>query len=336
MFRWVVVAFCVLFAVRMGWAESSGYNLDAMVARHAAANGVPVSLVRRVIHRESRGNPRAVSKGNYGLMQIRLGTARSMGYRGSAAGLLNPETNMTYAVKYLAGAYHAAGGNEARAQSYYQTGYYGRGTAVASRRGATPAYAQASFGNWQFASVAPAPQNRHARAAAQPTPTLFDWQVAQTAAPTRQRNVRYAAQPTPSAFNWQVAQTTTPRRHQNLRYATGQTPSLFNWNVAQTTTPSRRHRNLRYATGQTPSLFNWNVAQTTTPSRRHRNLRYATGQTPSLFNWRIASAAPAYGHRHHHTRHAARPAPNFMQSLKKMFTPPRSYRVAWLHHGAAR
>ena len=155
MFRWIVVVFCVLVAVRMGWAQNSGHSLDAMVARHAAANGVPASLVRRVIHRESRGNPRAVSRGNYGLMQIRLGTARAMGYRGSAAGLLNPETNMTYAVKYLAGAYHAAGGNEARAQSYYQTGYYRRGTAVASSRHAAPSYAQSSFGSWQMASFAP-------------------------------------------------------------------------------------------------------------------------------------------------------------------------------------
>ena len=53
----------------------------------AAANGVPVSLVHRVIMRESRYNARAVTGGNYGLMQIRLGTARAMGYGGSAAGL---------------------------------------------------------------------------------------------------------------------------------------------------------------------------------------------------------------------------------------------------------
>jgi hypothetical protein len=303
-----------------------------MIARHAATNGVPVSLVRRVIHRESRGNPRAVSRGNYGLMQIRLGTARSMGYRGSAAGLLNPDTNMTYAVKYLAGAYHAAGGNEARAQSYYQTGYYGRGTAVASSRRGAPNYAQASFANWQFASVAPTPRNRHARVAAQTTPTLFNWQVAQPATPTRQRNVRYAAQPTPSVFNWQVAQTTTPRRQRSLRYATGQTPSLFNWNVAQTPTP-RRQRSLRYATGQTPSVFNWNVAQTTTP-RRQRSLRYATGQTPSLFNWNVASATPSYRYRSHHTRHTARATPGLLQSLKKLFTP--RYRVARLNHSAMR
>ena len=96
-----------------------------MVAQQAAANGVPVSLVHRVIMRESRYNPRAVSKGNYGIMQIRLGTARAMGYSGSAAGLLDPNTNMTYAVKYLAGAYRAAGGNESRAVALYASGYGG-------------------------------------------------------------------------------------------------------------------------------------------------------------------------------------------------------------------
>jgi hypothetical protein len=98
---------------------------DALIAKHAAANGVPESLVRRVIQIESRGNPRAVSKGNSGLMQIRLGTARGMGYRGNEQGLLDADTNMTYAVKYLAGAYRAAGCNEARAVSYYQRGYHG-------------------------------------------------------------------------------------------------------------------------------------------------------------------------------------------------------------------
>lgn len=89
-----------------------------------ASDGVPQSLIDRVIRRESGGNPRAVSHGNYGLMQIRLATARAMGYAGSAAGLLDPQTNMTYAVRYLAGAYRAAGGNEARAIALYSRGYY--------------------------------------------------------------------------------------------------------------------------------------------------------------------------------------------------------------------
>ncbi len=97
---------------------------DALVSRHAAANGLPEALVHRVIVRESRYNPRAISKGNYGIMQIRLGTAHAMGYRGGVEGLLDADTNMTYAVKYLAGAYRAAGGDHSRAVALYARGYY--------------------------------------------------------------------------------------------------------------------------------------------------------------------------------------------------------------------
>ena len=104
-----------------------------MIARHAAANGLPVELVHRVVKRESGYNPRASSRGNIGLMQIRHATARGIGYSGSASGLLDPETNLTYAVKYLAGAYRAAGGNASRAVSLYASGYHGRSARVARR-----------------------------------------------------------------------------------------------------------------------------------------------------------------------------------------------------------
>src|SRR3989440_5689955 len=100
--------------------------LGAMIARHAAASGLPAELVHRVVVRESRYNARARNGGNLGLMQIRHATARSMGYAGSAAGVLDAETNLTYAVRYLAGAYRAAGGNAIRAVTYYASGYRGR------------------------------------------------------------------------------------------------------------------------------------------------------------------------------------------------------------------
>src|SRR5579862_5267904 len=116
--------------------------LDGMAASQASANGVPASLVERVIKRESGGNPRAVSRGNYGLMQIRLGTARAMGFTGSAAELLDPQVNMTYAVRYLAGAYRAANGNENRAVALYARGYYYQ----AKAQGFSPYAAEASFG----------------------------------------------------------------------------------------------------------------------------------------------------------------------------------------------
>jgi Transglycosylase SLT domain len=121
-----------------GWNEQSAFGgsseISGMAAQQASAAGIPVSLVERVIKRESGGNPRAVSRGNYGLMQIRLGTARAMGYSGSASGLLDAQTNMTYAVRYLAGAYRAAGGDESRAVALYARGYY----RVAKAQGFSP------------------------------------------------------------------------------------------------------------------------------------------------------------------------------------------------------
>jgi soluble lytic murein transglycosylase-like protein len=108
-----------------GYAQYGSFdNTSGMAGGQASAAGLPASLVARVIHRESGGNPRAMHAGNYGLMQIRLSTARAMGYAGSAAGLLDPQTNMTYALRYLAGAYRAAGGNENRAIALYSRGYY--------------------------------------------------------------------------------------------------------------------------------------------------------------------------------------------------------------------
>jgi soluble lytic murein transglycosylase-like protein len=98
---------------------------DALVARHAQANAVPEALVHRVIVRESRYQPNLVGRGGtIGLMQIKLSTARSLGYTGTAEGLRDPETNLTYAVKYLAGAFRAANGDHNRAVGYYASGYY--------------------------------------------------------------------------------------------------------------------------------------------------------------------------------------------------------------------
>src|SRR5580692_8127850 len=133
------------------WSQNSfNHPLDGMAAAQASANGVPVSLVERVIKRESGGNPRAVSRGNYGLMQIRLGTARAMGFTGSAAELLDPQVNMTYAVRYLAGAYRAAGGNESRAVALYASGYYYQ----AKAQGFSPYAAEASSGFAAYRPVA--------------------------------------------------------------------------------------------------------------------------------------------------------------------------------------
>ena len=106
-------------------AQAQRAQYDALVASHAHANGVPEILVHRVIVRESRYQPALVGRGGtIGLMQIKLATARGLGYTGDAVGLRDPNTNLTYAVKYLAGAYRAANGDHKRAMAYYASGYY--------------------------------------------------------------------------------------------------------------------------------------------------------------------------------------------------------------------
>jgi soluble lytic murein transglycosylase-like protein len=99
-------------------------ELRRMIERAAHENGVPVELVQRVVIRESRHNPAARNGPYYGLMQILPQTARTMGFRGEPAQLLDPETNLRYGVRYLRGAWLVADGNPDRAVSWYARGYY--------------------------------------------------------------------------------------------------------------------------------------------------------------------------------------------------------------------
>lgn len=99
-------------------------EVDRLIAKYAAHYEVPESLVRRVVRRESNFNPAARNGPYWGLMQILHQTARGMGYDGTAQGLLDAETNLKYAVKYLRGAYLVAEGNHDQAVRYYARGYY--------------------------------------------------------------------------------------------------------------------------------------------------------------------------------------------------------------------
>jgi soluble lytic murein transglycosylase-like protein len=119
---WLAAAVMLLFPEA---ASAQRAKYEALVASHAQANGVPEALVHRVIVRESRYQPGLIGRGGtIGMMQIKLATARGLGYTGTAEGLRDPNTNLTYAVKYLAGAYRAANGDHNRAVAYYAGGYY--------------------------------------------------------------------------------------------------------------------------------------------------------------------------------------------------------------------
>ena len=85
---------------------------------------MPVALVHRVIVRESTYRPEARNGPYYGLMQILPATARSMGFRGEPRDLLDAETNLRYATRYLRGAWLVSDGDMDEAVMWYARGYY--------------------------------------------------------------------------------------------------------------------------------------------------------------------------------------------------------------------
>jgi len=99
-------------------------ELRLAINETADREGVPRSLVHRVIQRESDYRPEARNGPYWGLMQILPATAGQMGFRGAPPDLLDAETNLRYAVRYLRGAWLVSDGDEAEAVMWYARGYY--------------------------------------------------------------------------------------------------------------------------------------------------------------------------------------------------------------------
>ncbi len=99
-------------------------EMRALIERYAKVHGIPESLLHRIIQRESGYNAGARNGPYYGLMQIHPRTAQTMGYEGPAEGLLDAETNLKYAGRYLRGAWLVSGGDQDRAVMWYSKGYY--------------------------------------------------------------------------------------------------------------------------------------------------------------------------------------------------------------------
>jgi soluble lytic murein transglycosylase-like protein len=170
----IYLSFLALLLAPAAPAFADQSSLQGLIASHASANNIPEALVHRVIRRESNYNPRAVGSGGaMGLMQIKHATARGMGYKGTASGLLDADTNLTYAVRYLAGAYRVAGGNFDRAVRYYAAGYY----YAAKRLGITKEFAQRPATppvRWASADKAETTGAIRREAVAVPRPTLAE------------------------------------------------------------------------------------------------------------------------------------------------------------------
>lgn len=99
-------------------------EMRVLIRKWAKIHDIPESLLHRVIQRESDYRASARNGPYYGLMQILPQTARGMGYQGEPSGLLNAETNLEFAGRYLKGAWIVSGGDEAKAVMWYAKGYY--------------------------------------------------------------------------------------------------------------------------------------------------------------------------------------------------------------------
>ncbi|WP_370195992.1 MULTISPECIES: lytic transglycosylase domain-containing protein [Aurantimonas] len=98
-----------------------------IIAREAAAHGVPLNLAHAVINIESSYRSSVTgAAGEVGLMQIKPATARGMGYRGSTKALYDPATNIKWGMRYLAGAVQRGGGTTCGTILKYNAGHYAK------------------------------------------------------------------------------------------------------------------------------------------------------------------------------------------------------------------
>ncbi|WP_313601205.1 transglycosylase SLT domain-containing protein [Rhizobium sp.] len=97
---------------------------EGLIRQYADQYGVPTELAMAVVRIESNFQPMAKgSAGEIGLMQIKPATAKLMGYKGRASGLYDPETNIHYGMKYLAGANELGDGKLCRTILKYNAGH---------------------------------------------------------------------------------------------------------------------------------------------------------------------------------------------------------------------
>ncbi|NIY78975.1 MAG: lytic transglycosylase domain-containing protein [Rhodobacteraceae bacterium] len=99
-------------------------ELRALINKWADHYEIPRELIHRQAVRESTHRPWARNGPYWGLLQILPQTARTMGHRGAAEELLDPNVNLEYAGKYLRGAYLVSGGDIDSAMGWYARGYY--------------------------------------------------------------------------------------------------------------------------------------------------------------------------------------------------------------------
>ncbi|TCV60441.1 transglycosylase-like protein with SLT domain [Neorhizobium sp. R1-B] len=110
-------------------------HYSKIIEKYAGEYGVPVELANAVVQIESNFRPTVKGRaGEIGLMQIKPATARLMGYEGPSYGLYDPETNIRYGMKYLAGAHERGGGRICGTILKYNAGHAAKRMNPVSKR----------------------------------------------------------------------------------------------------------------------------------------------------------------------------------------------------------
>ena len=99
-------------------------ELRRLINTYSDLYEIPRPLMHRLAIRESTHRPGAVNRPYYGLLQILPATAKSMGFAGQPQDLLDAETNLKYAGKYLRGAWLLSDGSHDNAIKHYSRGYW--------------------------------------------------------------------------------------------------------------------------------------------------------------------------------------------------------------------
>lgn len=81
--------------------EAERSHIHDLVTAAALNAGVPVAVAHALVKRESGYRVRAVgAAGEIGLVQIKLATARGLGFKGTREQLFEPRINLAYGMRY--------------------------------------------------------------------------------------------------------------------------------------------------------------------------------------------------------------------------------------------
>lgn len=109
------ISLVLLLTLGSSTSQSADFVIPEYMEKAAHTFDIELSLLYAICVRESKCNPKAINhddatslrkamgkkEKSYGMFQIKVGTARGLGFTGKPKELLNPETNAWYAAKLL-------------------------------------------------------------------------------------------------------------------------------------------------------------------------------------------------------------------------------------------